>query len=436
MSGGIGAVPTPILQSGDSFADILGMNARSGTDATVERISMPRYVRGVRQGGMFFLILGGAGISGYLIPGGKGYHHTGLLLILPLVLLAGALARTRIAFRLSGFRSLIIPLVGLFSVAACNTAGLLSPVPLGVYFIVVFLWIGQWHPPGTALRFTPVAVAAYLVPYAIGAPKDDSTVASVVLVIAASIMVAEVVARQTTNAVKASARQADALDALSRASVTDELTGLGNRRLGNRLLDELREGDVTILLDVDRFKAINDTFGHSRGDRLLQDLGTFLLREVRESDSVARMGGEEFMVVLKGAPVEQALAVATRLVDSWRRTAPLATISAGVAVHEHGRGPSDTYATADRALYEAKEAGRDQVVLAAQGSAMTEIEGPGYVARSPLDKALQLLLIAGELQAANGREEAESIRSGATALMQRLNILPGAHFGTASSKTD
>jgi diguanylate cyclase (GGDEF)-like protein len=314
---------------------------------------------------MCFLILGAAGFTGYLIPGSKGYHHASLLMVLPLVLLAGVLARTRIAWKLSGYRSLVIPVIGLLSVAACNTAALLSPVPLGIYFVVTFLWIGQWHPPGTAYRFAPLAVAAYLVPYSIGAPKDDSAVASAVLVIAASIMVAEVVARQTRTAQQALERQSEALEALGRASHTDDLTGLGNRRLGNQLLECLAEGDAIIALDVDRFKAINDTYGHARGDRLLQDLGTFLRREAREPESVARMGGEEFMLVVKSAPAEAALVIANRLVNVWRHTAPLATISAGVAIHVAGQGPSVTYAQADAALYEAKAFGRDRVVLAA-----------------------------------------------------------------------
>jgi diguanylate cyclase (GGDEF)-like protein len=372
---GVSATSTPQLRfntnahpfgvdSLSSAADVAAVMRRFVRNNAVAREGtvLPPNVRGVRQGGMFFLILGVAGFTGYLIPGGRGYHHASLLVIIPLVLVTGALARTRIAWRLTGYRSLVIPTIGLLSVAACNTAGLLSPVPLGVYFIVVFLWIGQWHPPGTALRFAPVGLVAYLAPYALGAPKDDSTVSSVVIVLAASIMVAEVVARQTAAVVRARGRQAEALEALSRASLTDDLTGLGNRRLGNRLLDGLTPGDSMILLDVDNFKMVNDTLGHSCGDRLLQELGAFLLLEVRGSDTVARMGGEEFMVVIKATGVATAVDVANRLVDRWRDTTPLATVSAGVAMHTHDKSPAATYARADDALYRAKTTGRDRVV--------------------------------------------------------------------------
>lgn len=313
---------------------------------------------------MFFLILGIAGYSAYFIPGSPSFHQVTLLVVLPIVLLVGALLRTRISLWMTGYRSLLIPTVGLSLVSVCNNEAILSPVPLGIYFIVVYLWIGQWHPPGTAFRFTPVAGLAYLLPYAFGAPNEDGQMSSFVLVLAASVMVAEVVARQTTSAHRAKMNQAEALDLLSVANRTDDMTGLGNRRLGNQLLDELSAGDALILLDVDRFKAINDTFGHSKGDQLLQELGAFLRREARHVESVARMGGEEFMLIIKNIPADTALVIAERLVRGWRHTGPLATISAGVAIHPAGQSPSVTYAEADAALYQAKDHGRDRVALA------------------------------------------------------------------------
>ena len=79
------------------------------------------------------------------------------------------------------------------------------------------------------------------------------------------------------------------------------MTGLGNRRLGNQLLDRLAVDDSVAILDLDHFKQVNDTHGHARGDLLLQELGAFLLAEVREADTVARMGGEEFLLALRAS---------------------------------------------------------------------------------------------------------------------------------------
>jgi diguanylate cyclase (GGDEF)-like protein len=321
-------------------------------------------LRGVRQAGVLFLILGVAGLSAYFIPGGPAYHRGTILVANLIVLISGGLLLTRIASRLTGYRSLVIPTLGLGVCAACDANGLLTPIALGVYFIAVFLWIGLWHPPGTAVRFTPIALAAYLLPGLSNLPGQRGTLASVVLVIGVCIVVAEVVSRQVRAVRHAQSEQAEALNALAKAARTDDLTGLGNRRLGNQLLDRLTDRDAIVILDVDHFKAVNDRHGHSCGDQLLQDLGAFLTRQVPQPETVARMGGEEFMVVISDSSAAQAVHLAGQLVARWRSTQPLATISAGVAIHSHGTSPSHTYAKADVALYQAKTAGRDQVAEA------------------------------------------------------------------------
>ena len=319
--------------------------------------------RGIRQAGILFVLLGAGGLTAFWIPGGLAYHRPTVLIADLIVLAAGGLLCSPLAQRLTGYRSLVISALGLGLLAVCDADGLLTPAALGVYFVIVFMWIGLWHPPGTGIRFIPIAVAAYLLPYTADAPDAAGNKASVVLVVGASVIVAEVLARQARTVRRAQIEQADALQALSRASRTDDLTGLGNRRLGNQLLERLADGDAIVILDVDHFKAVNDLYGHGGGDRLLQDLGGFLQGASRTADTVARMGGEEFLLVVKNTLAEEALNHASHLVDAWRRTRPLATISAGVAVHVNGQSPSATYASADAALYQAKKAGRDHAQL-------------------------------------------------------------------------
>jgi diguanylate cyclase (GGDEF)-like protein len=94
---------------------------------------------------------------------------------------------------------------------------------------------------------------------------------------------------------------------------------------------------------------------------VLSVLGEFLRSAVRDADTVARFGGEEFLIVLRGAGNEVGDAAA-RLLGRWREQQVGVTLSAGVAVHVAGRGPSDTFQAADAALYEAKDQGRDRVV--------------------------------------------------------------------------
>lgn len=147
---------------------------------------------------------------------------------------------------------------------------------------------------------------------------------------------------------------------LAEVSVRDELTGVGNRRHAVALLSALEPGDAVVMIDLDHFKTVNDTDGHSAGDEVLQALAEHLGRGVRNADLVARYGGEEFLVVLHGAG-DEGVITAERLRATWRDTNPRTTFSAGVAVHHAGQPGPVTLAQADAALYAAKRTGRNRV---------------------------------------------------------------------------
>jgi len=158
-------------------------------------------------------------------------------------------------------------------------------------------------------------------------------------------------------------------------SLTDPLTGVANRRGLEDWVARTLTGDdgelaafSLVVLDLDHFKQINDQHGHAAGDEVLVEVSRRLLKCVREEDFVARIGGEEFCLVLPGCAVPEAEAVATRVlatvrrrpVDTGRETIHLTT-SAGVAEHASGTGLPATFERADRALYAAKAAGRNLV---------------------------------------------------------------------------
>src|SRR5207245_4052528 len=110
------------------------------------------------------------------------------------------------------------------------------------------------------------------------------------------------------------------LDAVGRLAATDALTGLANRRTLETELDRAvararrrRKPVSFVLLDVDHFKALNDTFGHQAGDEVLRDVARSLATQVRPEATVARYGGEEFAVLLPDCSAEEAVLVAERL---------------------------------------------------------------------------------------------------------------------------
>jgi diguanylate cyclase (GGDEF)-like protein len=153
------------------------------------------------------------------------------------------------------------------------------------------------------------------------------------------------------------------LEALGEQTLRDALTGVGSRRHADALVEGLQPGDSLLLIDVDHFKLINDTRGHLGGDRLLEQLGAHLRASLRDHDSVARYGGDEFLVRLQSHDGDSA-DIAQRLLDSWVAVGDVPTFSIGIALHQRGAVPSATFAEADRALYVSKNEGRARIALA------------------------------------------------------------------------
>jgi diguanylate cyclase (GGDEF)-like protein len=166
-------------------------------------------------------------------------------------------------------------------------------------------------------------------------------------------------------------------EANTRANI-DALTGLPNRRYLEELLSVMgprrRSGDSlgALMIDIDRFKALNDKYGHATGDRVLHAVGAAISATVRGDDTPARYGGEEFAVVLRQATAEQALEVAQRIRAAIAAIPPAqvgvqepVSVSVGAAVSDARHvDVTRLLQSADRALYRAKREGRDRVVLA------------------------------------------------------------------------
>ncbi len=151
----------------------------------------------------------------------------------------------------------------------------------------------------------------------------------------------------------------------------DPLTGLWNRRAFEVIAETQQqiarreERPLSLLIvDIDRFKRINDEHGHQRGDEVLKAIAELLTSQFRKVDAVCRIGGEEFVVVLNDADQDRALALAEklrqRLEEATLSDLPV-TASFGVATHRDGDNVRSMLSRADQALYRAKEAGRNRV---------------------------------------------------------------------------
>ncbi len=173
-----------------------------------------------------------------------------------------------------------------------------------------------------------------------------------------------------------------AMQASLQMAVTDGLTGLHNRRyldshLGALFAEEGVRGRAlaTLILDIDRFKSINDTFGHEAGDEVLRAFADRVRQHTRPIDIVARYGGEEIVVILPDTGLTEARAIAERIRERIEATpfpvlrqtrALTVTVSIGVAVRgAHDGSPGDMLRRADEGLYEAKATGRNRVVAQA-----------------------------------------------------------------------
>jgi diguanylate cyclase (GGDEF)-like protein len=205
--------------------------------------------------------------------------------------------------------------------------------------------------------------------------SDDGDLLGALMVRRRGTPIAENAQRQYLDAARDIApllRDIRSIAAAQSAATTDVLTGLKNRgaileRLRVMLDDVVRNGAI-LLLDIDHFKRINDELGHATGDACLQRIAELAGASIRSGDSVGRIGGEEFLIVMPGATSDSAMMVGERLrlaisLSGLRHASgdPV-TASIGAAAASVGDTSETLVARADRALYEAKRSGRNRIV--------------------------------------------------------------------------
>jgi diguanylate cyclase len=171
------------------------------------------------------------------------------------------------------------------------------------------------------------------------------------------------------------------LEDLRREATTDGLTGIANRRYFDMALqttsgDAMNSGDdlSLLLVDIDHFKKVNDTWGHATGDAVIKLVANTLAQSVKGQDCVARYGGEEFAILLPATSIDAAMRVGENIRTALSRrmyvprddeeTLCAVTVSIGAACYDPGEPLAQLIQRADAALYQAKKTGRDRVVAA------------------------------------------------------------------------
>ena len=254
----------------------------------------------------------------------------------------------------------IILMFGIFGLTTRQMLGVL------VYSLVAFGVASGVVAARDEPDYPPVVAAAY--------------VGMVVVVLLSSTFLTTRVQSTREHLRRQKAELAQALEQIRQLATHDDLTGLLNRRamLDRMQLEQrrsLRSGSPLLIaqLDIDHFKAVNDTHGHAAGDLVLQSFADTVRRNVRDTDVLARWGGEEFVLLLCDTPAADAVTLMERLRQAVQAMqVPVAqggqpitvTVSIGLARHAPADPLAGTLERADRALYAAKAGGRNRVVPA------------------------------------------------------------------------
>jgi diguanylate cyclase (GGDEF)-like protein len=229
------------------------------------------------------------------------------------------------------------------------------------FFTLVFLYVGLTQSPGVPLLFTLVVAPSWVY-----CQEQLAVAVWVKLALGATIwiLLGEILATRTAQ------DRARTWTLLRRAN-TDVLTGLASRllladQIERALRDTTTASGSLLLLDLDGFKSVNDTFGHAAGDELLIAVADRIRGNLRPGDTAARLGGDEFAVLLRDRNVVQAEAVARRLLQAMAEPVGLSrgrvavTASIGVARVGGQSGAQEVLRDADLAMYDAKSAGRNR----------------------------------------------------------------------------
>lgn len=308
---------------------------------------------------ILFVVSGLVTLMSPLLPASESLHRSSVLAVGLAGIVVGAVAwflpwedwRPSTALWVS------VP-TGEALIALHNYYGGNDPYRYGLFFMVVYVWVGASQPRWTTLRLAPVTLLAYELPLIVD-HRPASAMWSALYAVPIFMLVGEAIAWLASELRRTTA-------SLEFQALHDPLTGLANRllledRIGVAEARARRHDSYlgVVFLDVDGFKGINDTFGHDQGDAVLREVARRLVDCVRSTDTVARVGGDEFVVLIEDETESVPHRIASRIETSL--TLPfvlggddtLVGVSVGVAVGS-GREGTDLVRQSDEGMYAAK----------------------------------------------------------------------------------
>jgi diguanylate cyclase (GGDEF)-like protein len=247
---------------------------------------------------------------------------------------------------------LVFPGLGIVAMTcvALLTKGI-SPAYMGFFTVAVF-YIASTQSERLTLFALPVLLPLWVVCQ--GGLSDEVGVKMLITLCIWGLVGHGIARKKRSDEVR--------VTGLLHAAATDPLTGLASRGELVRVLERTDVGDAVVLIDLDGFKAINDTGGHPVGDDILAAFGRSVRAALRSTDTALRYGGDEIMLILPQAGAEQSDALLERLRHHWLQPGR-PTFSAGIAIRAD-EDAQETLRRADKALYQAKQRGRDRWSLA------------------------------------------------------------------------
>jgi diguanylate cyclase (GGDEF)-like protein len=271
--------------------------------------------------------------------------------------------------------SLVLPLVALPLISVHNVAGGSDPYRWGLFYVVVSAWVGLAQPRGTFYLISPLLAISYALPLVVF-NHPLWALSSSLYAVPVCGLVAESVAWAISRASQAQQALRESETRLRDLAHHDALTGLSNRtdfllHLDEALSQRPVQGSVALMFaDIDDFKGINDRLGHATGDEVLRHAAHSLNSGVRPGDLVARMGGDEFTVLLpRVGSLAEAVSIADRIREQLRKPVVCGDVevainaSVGVALAAADDSAESLLHRADKAMYSAKRSGKDRAVV-------------------------------------------------------------------------